>query len=235
MKILINKFKYAVLILPFLLICIQNANSLEISGIEAFAFYRGENKRGSDFLNELSVIGILELEEKLAFKGGISVGRTIIDTEVNALLSTIYTPFSNIPLGFSVSYFYNGFPEYEVHANSIMPLVSFNGRLAGISLGTSFRFTHFFGESAQFESILTFYGYFNFVNTQILTIGIGAGNIKDFHTKNLGAFSLDLNAFIHLNENWTIINQLEIMQSGADGLTTNLYGMAFRAGVKYSW
>jgi len=181
------------------------------------------------------VIGTLELEEQLAFRGGLSVGRTIVDTEINTLLSTIYTPFSNIPLGFSVSYIYNGLPEYKTHTNSIIPLISYNGRIAGISLGTTFRFTRFFSENAQFETILAFYGYANFVNTENLTIGFGAGNIRDFQAKNLGAFSLDLTASIQLNDNWKVINQIELMQSGADGLTTTLYGMAFRAGVKYLW
>ena len=234
MKTLNKKLKYMVLI-PIFLICIQNAHSLDITGIEAQGFYRGEYTRGNDFLNELSAIGNLELEEKLMFRGGLAVGKTIVDTEINTLLSAIYTPFSDIPLGVSVSYIYNGLPEYKTHANSIIPLISYKANIAGISVGVNLRFTRFFSESAQFESILSFYGYFNFINTEIVTIGIGAGNINNFHTKNLGAFSLDLNSKIKLNDNWLVINEIELMQSGADGLTTNLYGMAFRTGVKYSW
>jgi len=235
MKKLSNKLKYTVLILPFALIFIQNVQSLDITGIEAQACYRGMYTRGNDFLNELSAIGSLELAEKLSFKGGFSAGRTIIDTEINTLLNTLYTPFTNIPLGISVSYIYNGLPEYETHANSIIPMISYNGKLAGISIGTNFRFTRFFRESAQYESILSFYGYFNFVNAKFITIGIGAGNIRDFHARNLGAFSLDLNSEIRLDDNWRIINEIEFLQSGADGLTTTLYGMGFRTGVKYSW
>ena len=240
MKTMKNKLRYSyvgtlVFILLLFLICTPNTHSLEISGIEAQAFYRGEYTRGNDFLNELSAIGTLGLGEILTFKGGFAVGRTIVDTEISTLLSTIYTPFSAIPLGFSVSYIYNGLPEYEAHAHSIVPLVSFNGRIAGVSLGVNFRFTEFFGDTAQIESFLTFYGYANFVNTEVLTIGVGAGNFRDFQSKNLGAFSLDFNASIKIFDNWTLMNQVEWMQSGADGLTTTLYGIAFRTGVKYSW
>jgi hypothetical protein len=223
------------LILPLFLICIQNVNSIDITGKEVQAYYRGEYTRGNHFLNEISAIGLIELQDVLAFKCGFAIGRSIIDTEINTLINAAYTPFSSIPLVFSVSYIYNGLPEYETHTNSIIPLISFNGKRAGISIGTNFRFTRFFSESTQFEPILSFYGYVNFINNDLLKIGIGAGNITDFQARNMGAFSFNLNAAIQLNDNWLLYNEIELKQSGVDGMATNLYGMAFRTGVKFSW
>jgi len=233
MKILIK-----LLILPLFLICIPNINSLDngtdISAIEVQGFYRGEYLRSHNFLNEISAIGIIELKSNLAFKGGISVGRTITDTEINTLVGINYSPFS-FPLSFNASYVYNGFPEYKAHMHSIIPFISYNTNRAGISLGSNFRFSNYFGGDAQFESILSFYAYWNFIYNDVLCAGIGAGNMNYFKAKNMGAFSLNFNASVQLNDNWKIINEIEWMQSGVDGLTATLYGMAFRTGVKYSW
>jgi hypothetical protein len=230
-----NIFKIPLFFLLFI-IAFGFLHSLEIiTGTEVQVNYRGEYTRGNNFLNEISAIGVIELIDQVAFRCGFSVGRTIIDTEINTLIKVMYTPFANIPLSFSVSHIYNGLPEYKTHANSLIPLISYNAKRAGISIGTNFRFTNFFGEKAQFESVLSFYGYVNFINNDFLRIGIGAGNISDFHAKNMGAFSFNLNAAIQIKENWLILNEIELKQSGVDGMATNLYGMAFKTGVKYSW
>jgi len=213
----------------------QNLNSLEITQIKAEGYFRGEHNRSAHFLSEVSAIGAVELENKYTFSGGLSIGITLIDTGINAFTKINYSPFLNLPLSFSVSYIYNGLLEYQTHTHSVFPLISYNADRAGISIGTNFRFSRFFGEKPQFESVFSFYGYFNFIKNDVLTLGIGLGNFNDFFAKNLGALSYYLNAEIQLNDNWQIINQIELMQSGMDGLSATFFGMAFRIGVKYTW
>jgi len=234
--------KKSLLLLLFFIIA-QNAHSLdiEITDKDVHAFYRGEYTRGSGFLNELSAIGAIELENILAFRGGFSAGRTVIDTEINTLIDAIYSPFTNIPLSFTLSWIYNGLPEYDAHTHSIFPYVSFNAHRAGVSLGLNCRFSRFFSrkefpdEKAQFESILSFYGYFNFFHNDLLRFGVGAGNFDDFDAGNLGAIFLKLFFRINLNENWQLVNEVKLMQSGMDGLTSNLYKTAIRSGVRFTW
>ena len=234
---MLMKNSIKVLLLPLFLICIQNAYSLEapVSKLDVEAYAGGNFTRGSQFMCEIAGICSVELNDTLGFRGGLSVGRTMIDTDINALVNIYYSPFENLPLSFSVAYIYNGLPEYEAHTSSIIPFVSFNARIAGIMLGMNFRFSSHFGESAQFETVLSFYGYFNFINNDRIRIGIGAGNLKDFHSNNMGAISMNLFAELPIAENLIFLNDVEYMQSGMDGLTATLFKISFHTGVKISW
>ncbi|MCL2805103.1 MAG: hypothetical protein FWD26_04110 [Treponema sp.] len=214
---------------------IESSCKINITLKQIEGYFRGEHTRGNDFLYELSAIGAIELESKYLFRGGLSFGWTLSDLEVNTFIGTAYSPFAKIPLSFSVSYIYNGLPVYENHTHSILPFISYHAKRAGISLGANFRFTRFFGEKAQFETVLSFYTYLNFVNNETLRIGIGCGNFNDFYAKNLGALFLNVYASIRLNEKWQIANEIDFMQSGLDGLTTTTYGISIRTGVKYTW
>ena len=226
-----------VLLLPLFFLCLQNAHSLDIqvTDVNVKAYLGGNFTRGSQFMGEIMGIGSVELNDTIEFRGGLSVGRTMIDTDINALVNVNYSPFEELPLSFSVRYIYNGLPEYEAHTSSIIPYVSFNARIAGIMLGMNFRFSSHFGESAQFETVLSFYGYFNFINNDRIRIGIGAGNLKDFHSNNMGAISMNLFAELPIAENLIFLNDVEYMQSGMDGLTATLFKISFHTGVKISW
>jgi len=214
---------------------IHNVNALEITekGIEAYL--RMEFNRSFNYYGDISAIGFIELNNRYTFRGGFSLGKAADITDFNTFISARYSPFRNLPLHFSVSYIYNNLPEYGVHTSTIVPVISFNASRAGISIGSNFRFTSFFKESAQFESILSFYGYFNIINDDILKIGTGLGNFSDFHAENLGAFSLFIYSTIQMNSRWVIVNEFEILQSGIDGFTTAFYGFAWRGGVKFTW
>ncbi|MCL2411566.1 MAG: hypothetical protein FWC97_07990 [Treponema sp.] len=209
--------------------------SLEITGKEIQVFFKGEHTRSTHFLSSVSAIGAIELENRYGFRSGVEIERSIIDTNINYFINAAYSPFLHLPLSFSASYLYNGLLEYHVHAHSILPFVSWNNPRIGLSLGVNFRFTRFFGESAVYESILSFFGYWNFIYNEILVLGIACGNFSDFHGKNMGAFSYQLNARLKLNNNWQVINHIELMQSGVDGLSATFFGMLFRLGVQYTW
>jgi len=231
------KTSIRLLLLPLLFFCIQNAHTLdiEITRADVEAYLGGNYTRSSHFMGEIAGIGAVQLNNIIGFRGGLSLGRTLIDTDINIFITTEYSPFKKIPLSFSLAYIYNGLPEYKAHANSLVPFVSYYGKIAGISLGVNCRFSSFFGEKAEFESVVSFYGYVNFLNTEKIFMGIGCGNLKDFHANNLGAISLNLYAKIPITEKFTLINDLEYMQSGMDGLTATLFKISFHTGVKISW
>jgi len=202
---------------------------------EIEVYMRSEYNRSNIFYGELSLLGGLEFYNNLRVKGGISIGMTESSTDIHSFFRTNYAPFEKIPVTFSLIWIYNGIPEYEVHTHSLLPFVTYGSSRAGISAGVNFRFTSFFGEETQFESIFSFNGYVNFLNTDDVQIGLSAGTFGDFYAKNIGAYSLKLNIYMYLDSNWTILNEIELMQSGGDGFSTNFYGFAWRGGARYSW
>ena len=210
----------------------------KISGKEAEAYLRSEYNRSNIFYGELSILAGIEFFDQLKFKGGVSFGGTKDVFEISTLVLVSYSPFKARfarPLSFSLAYIYNGMPKYEVNTQSLMPIVTYGTSRAGLSLGMNMRFSSFFGEESQFESRLSFNGYVNFINTESLQIGIGAGTFSDFQAKNLGAYSLKLNVNLNLDSHWKILNEVEVMQSGGDGFSTTFYGFAWRGGARYSW
>jgi len=225
------------LFLFIFLVCSLNVYSLDINITEKeVETYLGVGySRGFYQYGEVSAIGAVELYDRYKLRGGILFEKTSVNYDINTFINAGCSPFLKLPLSFSLAYIYNGLPEYEAHTHSIMPIVSFNAKRAGISLAANFRLSSFFGEPAIFESILSLYAYFNFINTDKLNIGVGGGNFSDFSARNIGAYSLNLYAAIHIDGKWSIINKIELMQSGGDGLTTTFYKLAYRAGVKFLW
>ena len=216
-------------------ITLNNIHAVEITdgGIEAYL--RGEYNRAFNYYGDISAIGSIELNNMYIFKFGFSLGKAAVSTNINTHTSASISPFSRIPLDFHIIYIYNGIPDYDNHTHTILPLVSFNAARAGISIGPSLRFVSFFNEGAQFESILSFSIYFNFINNDKLCIGLGFVNFNDFQAKNFGAYSLKLNTIIRLDDKWQIVNDLELSQSGGDGFSTVFFGFGWRGGVKYKW
>jgi len=228
----------AVCVKLFLLIffvSLNNIHSVEITGADIEAFLRGEYNRVFNYYGDISAIGSVKLNNMLVFRLGFSLGNAAGSTVIKTHTSAAITPFPRIPLGFHVIYVYNGIPDYENHAHTILPLVSFNAARAGISIGPSLRFTSFFDEIAIFEPILSFSVYFNFINDDKLCIGISVANFNDFQAKNFGAYSLRFNTAIRLDSSWQIINELELSQSGGDGFSTVFYGFGWKGGVRYTW
>jgi len=209
-----------------------------ITGKELEFYLRSEYNRSNIFNGELSILSNLVFLEKTKLTMGVSIGRTKNNTDINTLIRFNYSPFTKkylSYLSFSLAYIFNRIPEYETSVHSLLPFITYGSSRAGISIGMNLRFTSFFKEKSQFESRLTFNGYVNFVDTEKMQIGLSAGTFSDFNAKNLGAYSLKLNIIINLNKNWTIINDVEVLQSGGDGFSTTFYGFAWRGGARYSW
>jgi len=224
----------------FLLLLLFSFNGLFALDIdkEAQAYVKGEYNRGSYSNGEIQLIGNIGLNQLLDFGTGFSYLQNTESAEINIFFKAGVSPFSNqyaSPLNFSVSYIFNGIVEYDINTHSILPLISYKTDRFGASIGPSFRFTSFFGETPQFESILSFYVYGNFIKTDSLLIGAGCGTFDEFNARNMAALWLDLHADIRLNDYFTFMNQIVWMQSGLDGLTTTFYGISYRGGIKFSW
>ena len=225
-------------IFPILfLLCLQNIHALdiEITGKEAALYSKMEYNRSFLGYGNISTTGAIELNNICSFRGGFLLGTTKYYTDIRFFTDAALAPWAKIPLRFSLAYIYNGLPQYKAHAHTILPVVSYNGKWAGIGAGVAFRFTSFFRETALFESILSFSGYVNFVNNEKLRIGICCANFNDFYAGNMGAYSLSLYSAVHINKQWSIINDIELLQSGSVGLSANFYGINWRGGVKFTW
>jgi len=229
------KVKIFKMFLLIFFISLNNIHAVDITEREIEAFLRGEYNRAFNYYGDISIIGSLKLDNMFGFKLGFSLGKAAVDTNVKTHASAAIIPFPGMPLDFRVSYIYNGIPDYNNHTHTILPVISYNGGRAGISIGPSLRFTSFFGEAPQFESILSFSAYFNFINNDTLCIGISCANFNDFQAKNFGAYSFKFNTAIRMDSSWQIINEIELMQSGGDGLSAIFYGFGWRGGARFSW
>jgi len=226
-------FKY---FMPFvLLFCVQAVYGIDLTGKEIEMYLTGEYNRGAEYIIGISAAGGIELNNVCKLRSGVFYDKNADSSDINSFFSGKYLPFSKIPLGFSLLYIYNGIPEYETHSHSILPFTSYNTKRIGISLGANFRFTSFFGETAVFEPIISFLSYFNFINNERFRFGISVGNFCEFYAKSTTAYSYSLNTGIHLNNKFLLINELEFLQGGADGLVSTFYGLALRGGVKFTW
>jgi len=218
-------------------ICVREiyALDMEITGKEAEARLGAEFTRSSHFNGDLSAAGAVELNGRLVFKTGLSAGRALDITDIKLFFNTRYRLTEKRPLGVGLSWMYNGLPEYETHSNTILPVVYYDGKYWGAAFGFCFRFTGFFNESAVFESTLSGNIYANFINSERIRIGVSLANFNDFQARNFAFYSLNFNSAIRINRRLSILNELELMQSGGDGLTTAFYGIAVREGAKFAW
>jgi len=221
----------------FLLFSLQGLFALEVSK-EAEIYIRGEYNRGNHNNGEVQMLGNFGINDLLNFRTGFSYLQNTASPELNFLFKAGVTPIKNEylkPLSFSVSYILNTIIEYDITTHSVFPSISYKTDRFGAEVGPSLRFTSFFGEDPQFESILSFYAYWNFIKTEALLIGLGCGTFDDFNARNMGAIWLDLNVDIRINEMFTIVNELVWLQSGLDGFTATFYGISYKGGVKISW
>ncbi|MCL2270051.1 MAG: hypothetical protein FWC24_01780 [Treponema sp.] len=212
-----------------------HAFDIEITGKEIEGFARGEYNRGFYYYGEISSTGVVEFNDRYAVKSGISLGKTAFDADVKAFASVRFSPLARKPLHLTAAYIFNGLPEYKAYAHTILPAVFYNARRAGIGVGTCFRFTSFFSEPALFEAVLSLSSYFNFINRESLRIGITCANFNDFTARNMGAYTYALNTAVRINKNWTVINDVELIQGGSVAMSAAFYGVAWKGGAKFTW
>ena len=225
-------------IIPLLFfLCLQNISAFDvaITHKEIEASTKTEFNRSFYWYGDMELTGALQLNNRYTFNSGFLIGWTKYHTNVQAFTGALIEPWIHLPLGFSLAYMYNGLPTYEAHSHTLLPSVSYNARYGGFSAGTSFRFTSFFREKALFESILSLSAHVNFVNNEKLRIGITIANFSNFSAGNMGSYSLTINSAVQIAARWRLFNDLEFMQSGSVGLSSNFYGIAWRGGAKFIW
>jgi len=222
-------------------ICVKeiHALDLEITGKEAEAFLRGEYNRNYYFLGDISAIDAVELNNRLKFKTGFSIGWAEDITDIKIFTSARFGLLEKWPqghpLGLGLSWIYNGLPEYEAHSHTVLPVISWNAKYWGISIGPGFRFTAFFREAVIYEPTLAISVYANFINNEKVRVRVSLANFNDFQTNNFALYSLCFNSAVRLNRCWSLLNELELKQSGGDGLTAAFYGVALRGGARFTW
>jgi len=208
---------------------------MQLSSEELGFYFTPEYNRALNFCWNLSTVGAAVFNEQYIVKGGLALGGAGSVFDMKVFTGVEYKLPLSIPLNVSLAYNYNGLPAYENHAHSILPLVSLTYPQAGIAMGPNFRFTRFFGEQPVFESMLSFSAYVNFINNDVLKLGLEFANFDDFTYRNFGSYFLKLYSAIPLDKNLSLINEIELDQGGSVGLSANFYGLLYRGGVQFIW
>jgi hypothetical protein len=208
---------------------------LKITGKEMAVFLSPEYNRALNFCWNLSTDGIVKINDSNTIKAGLALGSVGTVFEIKGFAGGEAALPVSIPLYIGFYYNYNGLPEYENHTHSIPLLFSYKGKRAGAVLGINSRFSSFLGESPVFEPILCVSLYAFIYKTDILQFKIEASNFNDFTYSNLGAYFLKLNNIINLSSRLSLINEIELHQSGSVTLVSNFYGVTYHGGVILLW
>jgi len=218
-------------------ICVRELHALDIAitDNEAEAHIKGEYNRNYYFSGDIQTIGAVELNHRLKLRTGISIGWARDITDIKLFSGARCRLFEKWPLEAVLSWIYNGLPEYEAHSHTALPCLFWNARYAGVTIGPGFRFTSFFNEPAILETTLAISVYANLVNNEKLRISVSLANFNDFQANNFGFLSLRVNSEARISSCWSLLNELELKQSGGDGLTGAFYGVAMRVGTGFKW
>jgi hypothetical protein len=208
---------------------------LEITGREIGFFYSPESNLTLNFCWNLSTAGMVKLNNSYAVKAGLALGSVGTVFEIKGFAGGEMVLPVNIPLYIGLYYNYNGLPEYENHTHSIPLLFSYKGKRAGAVLGINSRFSSFWGEPPVFEPILCVSLYAFIYKTDIVQLKIEASNFNDFTYRNLGAYFYKLNNIINFSKRLSVINEIELHQSGSVTLVSNFYGITYHGGVIFLW
>jgi hypothetical protein len=228
-----KKGKIICLFIFFFLVSKVYCLDFSIPRMELGAEFQPEYNRSLGFCWDISAFGSLKVNDLVTVKGGLALGTTGPVFDIDTFISgTVDMPFWT-PLSFGLAYIYNGLPGYETNMHTLLPTVSVKGKWAGITLGFTLRFTGF-DSVVIFEPMQAISAFANFYNTEKLRIGIRIANFNDFSAGNFGSYSLNLNSLVRF-EQISLINEIELYQSGSSGLTANFYGIAYKGGVLFAW
>jgi hypothetical protein len=189
------------------------------------------------FLNyaDMAAHGSVTLNDRFSIKSGIALelpeNLPIISFFIN---HEIALPAS-IPLYLTIAYAANRMPEYHTAVRSIAPLVSLNGRRAGISVGSTLRFTSFYSERAIFEAVFAFSTYVNFYYSDKIKLGMRWASFDNYLYGNMGSYFVTFYSLITLPTKVSFINEIEIHQTGSIALTANFYGISYKGGILFQW
>jgi len=214
----------------------SNAHGIEITNIELEYFLISDFNRTYNFVGGSSAAGKIEFNNRVAVKEGVYLNCFPENANIIKLFTNAtYRILANWPLDVKVAWVYNGLPEYDTHSHAIAPIISWNAKYYGISVGYGARFTSFFGEGALIEHMLPMGVYVNFINNEKLCVGMSLANYTDYQIDSFIAFALAAKASVSISKHFSISNELEFRQSGVDGLTATFHGIVWKGGAKLSW
>ncbi|MDR1175935.1 MAG: hypothetical protein LBK83_10760 [Treponema sp.] len=219
----------------FFFVLASGVYGLDFSGAELGFSVTPEYNRAFNQCWTFSGSGSLSFNERYTVKSGLSFWAARDVYEVDTFISGEAVFPLRLPLSGGVSYVFNGMPDYDTGSHTLLPLISLKGRRAGISVGPALRFNSFYYTRTVFESILAVSAYVNFYNTEKFRIGLRCANFGDFAVGNFGSYFLNLNSSLKLTKLFSLINELELYQSGSSGLSANFFGVAYRGGLTVSW
>jgi hypothetical protein len=221
-------------------IAVQGLYALDLTGLEAEWDIKPEFNRAFYYCLDTSLAGAVEINNYFTMGGGLSLGWMGFATgdsvpAYNAFGKAEYRFPIRFPLELGFLYIYNGMPDYKTDIHTMLPLLSSKWKWAGLSLGTTLRYTAYDRGSPIFEPILAFLVFVNFINTDQMRIGLKIANFNDFLAGNMGSYFLNLYSSIEIGRRLYFINEVELYQTGSIGLTAAFYGIAYRGGIKYQW
>jgi len=213
----------------------NNSKGIKITNFDIEYFTNADFNRTYQFVGSSSLAFKLTFNDKVAVKEGISFSWTDNVKETNLFTNAGYRILTKFPLEAKLAWVYNGLPDYDTHVHSLAPLVSWNAKYYGISVGYGFRFTSFFGEGVLVEHLLPLGIYVNFINNENICVGMSLANFDDYRIDSFIAFALAAKVSIFLGKGFSITNELEFRQSGVDGLSATFHGIVWKGGIKLSW
>jgi hypothetical protein len=213
----------------------SGAYGLDFSGAELGFSVTPEYNRAFGQCWTFSGTGGLNLNERSAVRSGLSFWAAREVYEVDAFISGETAFPLSFPLSGGLAYMFNGTPDYDTGSHTLLPLISLKGRWAGVSVGPALRFNVFYRTRMVFEPVPAVLLYVNFYNTEKFKIGLRCANFDDFAAGNFGSYFLNLNSVLKLTKTLSLINDLELRQSGSTGLAANFFGVAYRGGLVASW
>jgi len=206
-----------------------------ITGKELGFFYSPEYNRTFNICWDISTSGVVKLNDRHSFKAGFALGSAGTVADIKGFAGGETALSVNIPLYIGFAYNYNSMPEYKYNTHSLPLMFSYKGKRVGTVLGINSRFSSFSGESTVFEPILIASVYVFLFKTDILQFKVEAANSNDFTYGNLGAYFLKLNNTFNLLKQLSLVNEIELHQSGSIALASNFYGVVYRGGVRFLW
>jgi len=111
-------------------------------------FFTPEVNRAYYFCWDISAIGAFVINENYFINAGLALGTAGKIFELKTFVTSSVAPLKGIPLVLGLAYNYNGLPAYKTNMQTLMPQVSYNGRIAGATLGPSLRLNTFFNDFA---------------------------------------------------------------------------------------
>jgi hypothetical protein len=197
---------------------------------------RGEYNRSFRFCYGFQAEGGLELNGRYTIQGGLSSGNLDDEIETSAFMGQKYLlPFSWVSLGINFRYIYNGIPGYGYDSHSFLPFWSVEGKYGGLFLGNILRYTVYRNSPAVIEPVLAYYAYINIINAEKIRLRMGMANFSPFMVGNLGSYYFTLENLVRLTGQVSLVNEFNVYQTGSIGLSSVLYGVTLRGGVRLRW